>query len=493
MNKTKHILLILILLSSFYIGRSQTFIANDDPVVIALDSFATESFLEKAWINTNAPANNKFNYAPDSIPVFDVFVYESRLAKLNVVSPFDLEYNSTVKKYIELYANRKRNLVGKMIGISQLYYPMFEEVLDKYNLPLELKHLAVIESALNPLARSKAGATGLWQFMYATAKMNGLTINSYIDERNDPYKETVAAAEYLQFLYKMFGDWQMVLAAYNGGPGAINRAIRRSGGKKTYWEIRPYLPRETQGYVPAFIAANYVMNYYAEHNIYPATPNKHFFELDTVVIREPLTFEQISSVLDVPIEDIKYYNPIYKKDVIPAGGYVLTLPKPKIGQFISNESEIYAMMRKRNEEEKLITGLGLKEKEVVYVVKKNDKLASIAKKFGVSTTDIRNWNYIGKKGLRPGKRLVIYVKTKELSTPQKPETNFAVVKDSSTTKINTTLAENNATTLDIYTVKKGDNLFKISQKLGISVETLQSLNTLSKKSDLVPGQTLKLK
>lgn len=503
MKRTNYIFLFFALLTSVCSLKAQTFVANDDPVVVALDSFATEKFLEKAWSKPTSPKSSKYHYAPDSIPTFDDFVYEARLAKLDAVSPFDLEYNPTVRGYINLYADRKRGSVSRMIGVSQMYYPMFEEVLDKYNLPLELKHLAVIESALNPLAKSKAGATGLWQFMYPTAKMNGLVINSYIDERSDPYKETIAAAEYLQFLYKMFGDWQMVLAAYNGGPGTINHAIRRSGGKKTYWEIRPFLPKETQGYVPAFIAANYVMNYYAEHNIYPAVPKKHYFELDTVVIKEPLTFEQISSILDVPIEDIEYYNPVYKKNVIPSGGYLLTLPKAKIGQFVSNEQEIYAMLHKRNEEQKLAEGVGVKEKQITHIVRKSENLASIAKKYGVSSKDLRNWNYIGKKGLKPGRKLVLYVKEPSVGNPvakKEPEnlnllnnnTNSAV-NDNTKTKDKTKLAENVTTTPSIYKVKKGDNLFKISQKFGISVEDLKKLNKLGSKGSISVGQKLKVK
>lgn len=492
--KLKTLICASLLAVSFGNLSAQSIVANDDPVAVALDSLATKSFLEKAWSKPTSPKNSKYHYAPDSIPVFDDFVYEARLAKLDAISPFDLEYNPTVRGYIDLYANRKRGQVSKLIGISQMYYPMFEEVLDKYNLPLELKHLAVIESALNPTAKSKAGAMGLWQFMYPTAKMHGLTINSYIDERNDPYKETIAAAEYLQFLYKMFGDWQMVLAAYNGGPGTINHAIRRSGGKKTYWEIRPFLPKETQGYVPAFIAANYVMNYYAEHNIYPAVPKKHYFELDTVVIKEPLTFAQISGVLDVPVEDIEYYNPIYKKSVIPAGGYILTLPKGKIGKFVNNEEEIYASLRQKTEQQ-LLASATTKEKQISHIVKKNEKLATIAKKYGVTTTDIRNWNYIGKKGLKPGRKLVLYVKESQpavapdAATTQ-PSTNLAA-KESKPTE-NKKLAENKPKSSSTYTVKKGDNLYKISQKSGVSVDELMKLNKLNAKSKIAVGQKLKL-
>ncbi|MGL5892797.1 MAG: lytic transglycosylase domain-containing protein, partial [Bacteroidia bacterium] len=225
----------------------------DDRVAAMLDSLARNAYLNRLPKQPQRH-NNKFNYAPDSVPRPDAVVMEARLGKLNTQSPFDLVYNNDVQAYINLYALRKRGSVEKMLALSQLYYPMFEQQLDRYNLPLELKHLAVIESALNPSATSKAGARGLWQFMYTTGKMYGLEVTSYVDERCDPYKSTVAACEYLKALYGMFGDWQMVLAAYNSGPGTVNRAIRRAGGgKKTYWEIRPFLPVETQGYVPAFI------------------------------------------------------------------------------------------------------------------------------------------------------------------------------------------------------------------------------------------------
>jgi len=205
----------------------------DDPVAAMLDSLANMKVLEYAFQKPTFPKNNKYRFEADSVPRYDDYTFEARLAKLDAVSPFDLVYNSHVKGFIDLYTIRRRTLVSRMMGLAQLYYPMFEEVFDRYNIPLELKHLAVIESALNPNARSKAGAQGLWQFMYPTGKMYGLSVTSYIDERSDPYKETVAAAEYLKSLYGMFNDWQMVLAAYNAGPGTISKAIRRSGGKKT--------------------------------------------------------------------------------------------------------------------------------------------------------------------------------------------------------------------------------------------------------------------
>lgn len=477
---------------------AQNFVAEDDPVAAMLDSLATKKILENAYTIPVTPKNNKYHFAADSIPRYDDFVYENRLAKLDVNSPFDLQYHESVKGYIELYTIRKRTLVSRMIALSQLYYPMFEEVLDKYNMPLELKHLAVIESALNPLAKSRAGAMGLWQFMYPTGKLYGLNVTSYVDERCDPYKETIAAAEYLQFLYKMFGDWQMVLAAYNGGPGTINRAIRRSGGKKTYWEIRPFLPKETQGYVPAFIAANYVMNYYPEHNIYPAVPKKTYFELDTVIVKEPLTFEQLSGVLDVPVDEIQYFNPIYKKNVIPAGGNVLTLPKSKIGKFVSNETQIYAMLHQQSEQQKIAENY-VKEKQISHTVKKNEKLAAIAKRYGVTVADLKNWNYIGKKGIKPGRKLVVYVKEQQPVTQPANEStqvagnNVAEKNEGAGNESKKQLAENNTSKSSWYKVKKGDSMYKIARDNGISLEELKKLNKLNNNSKLVPGQKLKVR
>ncbi|MBC7863989.1 MAG: transglycosylase SLT domain-containing protein [Bacteroidia bacterium] len=477
----------------------------DDPIAAMLDSLANKKVLMNALSKPAYPKTNKYHYAADSIPMFDDFVFEARCAKLDAVSPFDLQYHSEVRGYIELYTMRKRGSVERMMGISQLYYPMFEEILDKYNLPLELKHLAVIESALNPNAKSRAGAMGLWQFMYQTGKMYGLSVNSYVDERCDPYKATTAAAEYLGDLYKMFGDWQMVLAAYNAGPGTINKAIRRSGGKKTYWEIRPYLPRETQAYVPAFIAANYVMNYTQEHNLYSATPKKTFFEIDTVVLREPLTYQQLTEVLDVTVEEVEYFNPVYRKRIIPGGGYSLTLPKSKIGKFVTNEEEIYAKIRSNEDQKKIAMETNVpQEKQISYVVKKGEKLSTIARKYGVSVADLKTWNYVNpKKGLKPGRKLVLYVKENS-ATPVNPETvptennqNKNTVAENKNANTNTNTAQKNAKgtktpVLASYTVKKGDNLFKIAQKYGMSVDELTKLNKMKSSSKINVGMKLKV-
>lgn len=467
-------------------------IAQDDPVAAMLDSLATQKMFESAFSKPNHPKHNRYKFAEDSVPVYDDYTYQARLARLDAVSPFDLVYNEHVRAFINMYTVRKRESVSRMMGMAQLYYPMFEEVLDKYNIPLELKHLAVIESALIPYARSRAGATGLWQFMYPTARMYGLHVSSYIDQRCDPYKATVAAAEYLKSLYEMFGDWQMVLAAYNAGPGTISKAIRRSGGKKTYWEIRPFLPFETQGYVPAFIAANYVMSYGPEHNLYPAVPRKTYFEVDTVVVKEQMTFSQVSKALDVPEDEILYFNPQYRKNIIPSGGNTLCLPKAKIGLFLTNEQAIYAAIEQERQQGKVDVVAEVKK---IHTVRSGEKLSTIARKYGVTTDELKTWNFIGKKGLRPGKKLVVYVRqvqTKAAETPSVNANPIASVPQSS----NNLLAEKtpavSASTMVYHKVRKGESLYLISKRYGVSAKSIRELNNLQR-DQLRIGQSLKIK
>lgn len=490
----KKMLVFPLLLTAVWV-KGQT-AAMDNPIAAMLDSLSSQKMFEQAFSKPVFPKNNKYKFAEDSVPRYDDYTYQARLAKLDAVSPFDLVFNEHVKGFINLYTVRKRESVSRMMGVAQLYYPMFEEVMDKYNIPLELKHLAVIESALIPYARSRAGAMGLWQFMYPTGKMYGLNVTSYVDQRCDPYKATVAAAEYLRTLYAMFGDWQMVLAAYNAGPGTITKAIRRSGGKKTYWEIRPYLPIETQGYVPAFIAANYVMTYGAEHNLYPAVPRKTYFEVDTVVVKEQMTFDQIAQALDISAEEILYFNPQYRKNVIPAGGNSLCLPKKQIGVFLTNEQAIYASIEAQQKEGYVVESLA--EVKRIHTVKGGEKLSTIARKYGVTVMDLKTWNYVGKRGLRPGKKLVVYVKEttrkpKELDikTESGNEQNIASNKDNSKKLVAANSPARSGEYL-MHKVKKGESLFSISKKYGVSAGDLSSLNGL-KNNSLAVGQLLKIK
>lgn len=486
-----------VLLSLCLMGKAQTApisIGADDPVAAMLDSLANQKMFETAFSKPVFPKNNKYKFTQDSIPKYDDYTFQARLAKLDALSPFDLVYNEHVKGFINLYAVRKRESVSRMMGVAQLYYPMFEEVFDRYNIPLELKHLAVIESALIPYAKSRAGATGLWQFMYPTGKMFGLNVSSYVDERCNPYKATVAAAEYLKSLYDMFGDWQMVLAAYNAGPGTITKAIRRSGGKKTYWEIRPYLPTETQGYVPAFIAANYVMNYGTEHNIYPTLPRKTYFEVDTVIVKEQMNFDQLSQALDVTKEEILYFNPQYRKNIIPAGGNSMCLPKNKIGIFLTNEKEIYAAISAQKQEGQLVENI--EEIKRTHTVRSGEKLSTIARKYGVTVADLKSWNYIGKKGVKAGKNLTVYVRVQK-SEPAKldlkdnsSDKNIAATNE----KKNKQLAEkkSSASGYVYHKVKKGETIYMIAKRYGVTSKTIKALNNLDN-NWLMMGQKLKIK
>lgn len=479
-------------------AQQDTIIFSDDPIAAMLDSLAHNHYI-RSIPRQQSHSNNKFHYTQDSVPSADPIVIEARLAKLNAQSPFDLVYNNDVQNYINLYVVRKRDLVERMLGLSQLYYPMFEEHLDKYNIPLELKHLAVTESALNATATSHSGARGLWQFMYNTGKMYNLEVNSYVDERCDPYKSTEAACQLLQALYKMFGDWQMVLAAYNAGPGTVNKAIRRAGGgKKTYWEIRPYLPRETQAYVPAFIAATYVMTYHAEHNLFPVAAKKSFYDVDTVNVKQQVNFSQLSAVLDISYEELAFLNPTYKLGVIPQSfgkSYTLTLPVNKIGSFVSNEQAIYDYIKT----DTAMTSLAVEQIKSTHTVKSGETITSISRRYKCSVTDIRAWNGLKSNYLKPGQKLVIYTpgKVTTPSTPtttqEKPKAATTTAQQTKTTNTNgSTTAASSGTKYKYYTVQSGDSLYSISKKTGASVEQLKKLNGLGDKYMLHPGQKLKV-
>ena len=320
MNKSILLLFSVLLFSNLLIGSVCDTISYKhqevDPKLDKIDSLWALEQMSTQQIVTDTNKLNLWSYHADSIPIFSDSVIKTRLSKLNVQTPFELVYNEAVKKQINIYANNYRNHVSKMLGKANYYFPLFESKLEEFDLPLEFKYLAIVESALKPHARSKSAATGLWQFMYATGKIYDLKITSYIDERCDPLKSTIAACEYFTFLYKMFNDWELVLAAYNGGPGYVSRAMRKTGAKD-YWSVRPYLRNETQNYVPKFIAVNYIMNYASEHNIYPTPYKFTMAQTDTVTIVQTLKFEVLSETLGVEVDIIKELNPIYKRNLIP--------------------------------------------------------------------------------------------------------------------------------------------------------------------------------
>lgn len=269
---------------------------------------------------------------------------KARLERLNARTPFNIEYNPILESVIKSYLKRNKHSMERLMALSTYYFPLFEQELDKYDIPLEIKYLAIVESALNPRAKSRVGATGLWQFMFTTGKMHGLDVSSYVDERMDPVRSTQAAAEYMASLYKVFGDWDLVLASYNSGPGNVSKAIRRSGGATDYWQLRRYLPRETAGYVPAFLATLYLFEYADEHKFQPGNPEVVYFETDTIQVKKLLTFDQITKVTGVEKEMLEFLNPSYKLDIIPFvedEKYTLRLPRPATGTFVNNEAAIY--------------------------------------------------------------------------------------------------------------------------------------------------------
>ena len=465
----------------------------DDPIAAMLDSLSRLKFFDKAALQIT---NNKYKFPIDSVPNYSDSVYSIRLAKLDAESPFDLIYNNAVRSYIELYAVRKRAMVERMLGMSQLYFPMIEEILDRKKIPMELKYLAIVESALNPSARSRAGAVGLWQFMYGTGKMQGLKISSYLDERSDPYKSTEAACEYLQFLYDMFGDWQMVLAAYNGGPGTVSKAIRRSGGKTTYWEIRPYLPRETQGYVPAFIAVNYVMTHAEEHNLYPVTPRLTFADVDTVNIKEELSFQQIAKILGMSVEEIQYLNPCYKRCTVPHSEdncYALCLPTAKIGSFIMNEAQIYRYAKK----DSMMQTLAVQQVAKTHAVRKGETMSRVAQRYGCTPEDIKAWNHLKSPKLHAGQKLTVYIAVNKTvvpaqaakANPAAADTKTAAKSSPDTTAVSTASADRK---LKYYIVQKGDSLWSIAQSNGVTIEQIRQWNNMDSEGKIIPGQKIKI-
>ena len=518
---------------------------------------ATSNCIDERWLKelSDATLSNEMFFDIENMNIdekvaynLDTEVLKKRLRKLDVQSPFVIEYNPALENVIKSFLKNRAKSFERQMALAEYYFPLFEEKLSKYNLPLEIKYLAIVESALQPKAKSKVGAGGLWQFMPATGKQYKLNISTYVDERHDPIKSTEAACHYMMNMYAIFGDWSLVLASYNCGPGNVSKAIRRSGGKTDYWEIRKYLPRETANYLPAFLATMYIYEFKKEHGLVPKKAEMTYFETDTVMVKQAMTFKQLSDLLDISEEQLEYLNPIYKSKYIPSIDdeyFYLRLPKNKIGIFVSNEEKIYGYLayleqekernlqlalqaKKRdsiakqdslavaaslvvanNEPVEMEEVLKKRTKEVVsknfHKVKKGETLAEIAKKNQVSITDLKTWNKIKGSTINAGQSLVIQTTKKvtvnEVVKKPKPKTEIVEREVENAVAVNTEKPTENKYSSakskieikeDYYIVQKGDSIFSITKKFpNLTADDLKKKNDL-KTDNIQPGMKLKI-
>ena len=524
----------------------------------------TSACIDQRWLKevSDATLSNEMFFDIENMNIdqavsfdLDTELLKKRLHKLDVQSPFVIEYNPALENVIKSFLKNRTKSFERQMALAEYYFPLFEEKLSKYNLPLEIKYLAIVESALQPKAKSRVGAGGLWQFMPATGKQYKLDITTYVDERHDPIKSTEAACHYMMNMYEIFGDWSLVLASYNCGPGNVSKAIRRSGGKTDYWEIRRYLPKETANYVPAFLATMYIYEFKKEHGLVAEKAKMSFFETDTVMVKRAMTFKQLSDLLDISEEELEYYNPIYKSKYIPSIDneyFYLRLPKNKIGIFVSNEEKIYgylvyleqekiknlqlAQVRKRdsiakqdslavasntnfknNDNAEYEEVIKKRTKEVVsknyHKVKSGESLGVIAEKHNVSITDLRKWNKIKGSNINAGQSLVIQT-TKKVTVNEvvkKPKKKVEVIEPAVENAVAEIAEPNGEETAkkpavnkyadaksklevkeDYYIVQKGDSIFSITRKFpNLTADDLKKKNDL-KSDNIQPGMKLKI-
>jgi len=528
-----------------------------DSLKATFSNHATSNCIDERWMKEIADAtlSNEMFFDIENMNIDEKVAYnldtellKKRLHKLDVQSPFVIEYNPALENVIKSFLKNRSKSFERQMAIAEYYFPLFEEKLSKYNLPLEIKYLAIVESALQPKAKSKVGAGGLWQFMPETGKQYKLKITTYVDERHDPIKSTEAACHYMMNMYEIFGDWSLVLASYNCGPSNVSKAIRRSGGKTDYWEIRKYLPRETANYLPAFLATMYIYEFKKEHGLVPHKAEMKYAETDTVMLKHAMTFKQLSDLLDISEAQLEYLNPIYKSKYIPSieeETFYLRLPKNKIGIFVSNEEKIYGYLvyleqekirniqlalqaKKRDSIAKqdslaVVANLTVKNndsnefeevikkrtKEVVsknfHKVKKGETLSEIADKNNVSIVNLRKWNNIKGSNITSGQSLVILT-TKKVTVNEvvkKPKSKTEIVEP----EVENAVAENTEKPIvnkyssakskieikeDYYIVQKGDSIFSITKKFpNLTTDDLKKKNDL-KTDNIQPGMKLKI-
>ena len=473
----KHDKKVALILDKIKVGDSLVYQLDDLAYAHALDSAWIKEFTTETLYDSIIDMVQDLQYDEVSYAELPTDTLKKRLKALDAKTPFNVAYNPSLESVIKNYLKRHKPTMERLMGLSKFYFPGFEEALDKYNLPLELKYLAIVESALRPRAQSRVGATGMWQFMYGTAKIYDLDINSYVDERMDPILATEAACQYLETLYGMFGDWDLALAAYNSGPGNVSKAIRRSGGHKNYWNLRRYLPRETAGYVPAFLATMYIFEYAEEHNYKPVKPTFNYFETDTIYAKQPILLNDVAKFTGLSLEELQYLNPEYKLDYVPKTAddkYALRLPVSALGKFVYNEQAIYATINAEEEaKEETIPELVDIPQGITYRVRSGDFLGRIAERYGVGVSQIKRWNNLRSNSLKIGQRLLIH--------PTKNSQEQA--KTTSTKTINSAGKKT-------YVVREGDSLWTIAKKFpGVTSKNLQVWNDISGKQ-LRPGMTL---
>ena len=510
--KFKHTPIVLLSLFSFgaFAQESAIDLANDAEILKKeipmsyLDSIKSTlvyddmtACIDSLWLKelTNLDIYNDISSDIAKIDLDEKVDYElstellkERLKIMDARSPFNIEYNQGLENIIKSFLKNRKRSFARLMAISEYYFPMFEEALAKKNVPLEIKYLAVVESALNPKAVSHMGATGLWQFMYQTGKQYSLNIDSYVDERSDPLKASNAAAQYMTNMYKIFGDWDLVLASYNAGPGNVAKAIRRSGGQQNYWNIRKNLPKETQGYVPAFLATMYIYEFHKEHGIVPDRALVKTFETDTVMIKNHITFKQLSDVLEVPVAQLQLLNPSYKLDVIPLyadRNHYIRMPREKVALFTANENAVYAyanykqnLREKPNSQQQYASVTTSNNKSVIsrtklHKVRRGESLGIISDKYGVSVANLKKWNGLRGNSIAAGKSLKI-ISSETITIKPQPE---AIVKNSEAVAAKSTskAAITDQDTI-FYTVRKGDGLLAIAKKHNVSVDQIKEWN-----------------
>ena len=455
---------------------------EDHDFAAEIDQKWLDELYSSSLFDTIYKSVTELTYEPVYYPELSTDTLKARLERLNAKTPFHVEYNPSLESVIKSYLKNRKESLHRLMALSEYYFPMFEQELDNQDIPLEIKYLAIVESALKPKAKSRVGATGLWQFMFNTGKQYGLDVSSYVDERSDPIKSTIAASKYLASLYRIFGDWDLALAAYNSGPGNVSKAIRRSGGYRNYWNIRPFLPRETAGYLPAFLATMYIFEYAEEHGFKKTRPDYKHIETDTVHVKQMISLDQVSELTGVKIEELQFLNPSYKLDIIPfieGEKYYLCLPKSAIGKFVNNEEQIYAFAKSEfNNREKPLPEFTEAKTQIRYRVKSGDYLGKIARQYGIRVSDIKRWNGLRSNNLRIGQRLTIY--------PRQPHASTSKTKTATASK-----TPPKGTPVS-YIVKSGDTLWSISQKYpGVSVQNLRDWNDISGNT-LKPGMKLKI-